>query len=293
MLVEQLALFAQRWHRRRTSYRPAGEPFDPSRYAVEPIEEREAKAYVLLQHYAGSYPVARYRAGLFHKPPFGAARLVGVGVFSVPMNQQVIPCYFPGLPAAAGVELGRFVLDESVPGNGESWTLARMRRLMRGALPEVRAEIAYCDPVERRDETGAFVKRGHVGTIYKASNAVYRGTPVRAGSGSRPMARPSRTGCCRSCGRGRSASAMRCSGCGSAARPDASAASRARRTSAGCRTTAGCSRCGIPATMCSPREIRSDRAGRAGCSLHPRTPCSRSRPARTVCAGGLAAVFEP
>jgi len=33
-LVEQLGLFCQRWHRRRASYRPAGEVFDP-RYAVE------------------------------------------------------------------------------------------------------------------------------------------------------------------------------------------------------------------------------------------------------------------
>lgn len=174
-LVDQLALFSQRWHQRRASYRPAGEPFDPSRYAVELIEEREAKAFVLAQHYSGSYPAARLRAGLFHKEPFGPSRLVGVGVFSVPMNQRVIPSYFPALQAGAGVELGRFVLHDSVPGNGESWTLARMRHLRRAALPEVRAELAYCDPVERRDETGALVKRGHVGTIYKATNARYRG----------------------------------------------------------------------------------------------------------------------
>lgn len=174
-LVDQLALFGQRWRERRASYRPAGEPFDPSRYAVEPIAERDAKAFTLRHHYSGSYPAARFRAGLFHKEPFGQARLVGVGVFSVPMNQRTVPSYFPDLLPSAGVELGRFVLDDSVPGNGESWTIARMRRLRRAALPEVRAEIAYCDPIERRDETGALVKRGHVGTIYQATNAKHRG----------------------------------------------------------------------------------------------------------------------
>ena len=126
--VEQLTLFCQRWDRRRSSYRPAGEPFDPSRCAVEPIEEREAKAFVLAHHYSGSYPAARFRAGVFVKEPFGQARLAGVGVFSVPMNQRVVPAYFPGLAPAQGVELGRFVLAPELAANAESWSLARMRR---------------------------------------------------------------------------------------------------------------------------------------------------------------------
>ena len=48
-------------------------------------------------------------------------------------------------------------------------------RLLRQALPKVRGIVAYCDPIERRDERGELVKRGHVGTIYKAGNALYRG----------------------------------------------------------------------------------------------------------------------
>ena len=86
-----------------------------------------------------------------------------------------MPAYFPGVSAACGVELGRYVLAERLAGNAESWALARMHALLRRALPDVRAVIAYCDPVERRDETGAIVKRGHIGTIYKATNATYRG----------------------------------------------------------------------------------------------------------------------
>ena len=35
--------------------------------------------------------------------------------------------------------------------------------------------LAYCDPVERRDETGLLLERGHVGAIYKATNATFRG----------------------------------------------------------------------------------------------------------------------
>ena len=175
LLIEQLALFGQRWHRRRASYRPAGEPFDPTRCTVVPIEEGDAKHFVLMHHYSGTYPAARFRAGVFVKEPFQRERLAGVGVFSVPMNQRVIPSYFPALAPNEGVELGRFVLDDSLAANAETWALARMRRLLRQALPEVRGIVAYCDPIERRDECGELVKRGHVGTIYKAGNALYRG----------------------------------------------------------------------------------------------------------------------
>lgn len=171
----QLDLHCQRWHQRRSIYRPAGEVFDPKRAGVEPIEERDAKAFVETHHYSGSYPAARFRAGVFVKAPFQKARLAGVGVFSVPMNQRVIPAYFQDLDASQGVELGRFVLEESLAANAESWALARMKRLLREALPAVRGVVAYSDPIERRDEAGVLVKRGHVGTIYKATNAAYRG----------------------------------------------------------------------------------------------------------------------
>lgn len=50
-----------------------------------------------------------------------------------------------------------------------------MKRLLREALPEVRGVLAYSDPLERRNEHGELVKRGHVGTIYAATNAAFRG----------------------------------------------------------------------------------------------------------------------
>ena len=174
-LVEQLGLFCQRWTRKRVSYRPAGEIFDPRYVSVEPIEEREAKAFIEANHYSASYPAARFRAGVLVKEPFRKQVLAGVGVFSVSMNQCLIPSYFAGYAPSEGVELGRFVLADSLAANAESYCLARMHRLLKIALPAVRGVLAYCDPVERRDESGQVVKRGHVGTIYKATNASYRG----------------------------------------------------------------------------------------------------------------------
>lgn len=176
--MRQLEL-CQRWRDRRTSYRPAGELFDASRAAIEPIDDQTAKTFVERHHYSGTYPAARFRAGLFIKEAFGPDRLCGVGVFSVPMNQRVVPAYFQGLQPNEGVELGRFVLLDHVPANAESWSLARMHKQLQAALPVVRGVVAYSDPVERRNEAGELVKRGHVGTIYRATNAAYRGLSSR------------------------------------------------------------------------------------------------------------------
>lgn len=165
----------QRWANRRTSFRPAGELFDPSRASVQPIDDKTAKAFVEQHHYSGSYPAARFRAGVFIKDRFLRERLCGVGVFSVPMNQKVVPAYFDGFDPLEGVELGRFVLHDELAANAESWTISRMHKLLRVALPDVRGVLAYSDPVERIDESGVVTKVGHVGTIYKAVNATFRG----------------------------------------------------------------------------------------------------------------------
>lgn len=162
-----------RWNRRRHGFRPAGEPLVTSRYGVEPIEEAAAKQFIERHHYSGSYPAARYRAGLFEQQPFTPARLVGVAVFSVPMTGAVLTKYL-GDGAAQGIELGRFVLLDDVPGNGESWFLARAFRLVRKDKG-VRGIVSFCDPVPRYDAQGRQTKRSHTGVIYRSHNASYAG----------------------------------------------------------------------------------------------------------------------
>ena len=165
----------QRWRNGRERYRPAGEVFDHRCATVERIDTAMAKVFVEREHYSGSFPAARFNAGLFVKRPFQAERLCGVATFSVPMSQAVIPSLLDGLDPKLGVELGRFVLLDEVEANGESWTLARAFRLLREALPEVKGVVSYCDPVPRTDIHGNQTKPGHIGTIYKAVNATPRG----------------------------------------------------------------------------------------------------------------------
>ncbi len=158
----------QRWRSRRESYRPAGEVIDPRRYEIAAIpDDTSAKAFVREHHYSGTYPAARWRFGLFER----GGRLAGVAVFSHPCHDRVLTNVFP-VAARDAVELGRFVLLDSVAGNGETWFLARCFEQLRH---DVAGVVSFSDPVARATADGRTVHPGHVGTIYQAYNGVYLG----------------------------------------------------------------------------------------------------------------------
>lgn len=161
----------QRWRNGAARYRPAGETIQTSLYEVAEIEsDTEARRFVERHHYSGSYPAARMRVGLYR-----GSDLVGVAVFSQPASQAALVASFPF--ECNGVELGRLVLLDGVPANGESWFMARAFELARGRFDAV---VSHSDPMPRTLASGELVFPGHVGTIYQALNAVYRGiTPRR------------------------------------------------------------------------------------------------------------------
>lgn len=161
----------QRWRDRRDSYRPAGEPIRTSAYEVAEFgSDTVARGFVERHHYSASYPAARFRFGL-HRD----AQLVGVAVFSVPVNEKSL-AVFPGEPIES-IELGRLVLLDDVPANGESWFVARCFEALRSkGLVGV---LSLSDPMPREDVTGRRVFVGHVGTVYQALNGVYLGRATK------------------------------------------------------------------------------------------------------------------
>lgn len=158
----------QRWRDRVSTFRPAGETINPRRYEVAPIEsDGIAKRFVVDHHYAGTYPAARVRVGLYR-----AGELAGVAVFSHPCNDAVLTNVFDA-PALEAIELGRFVLLDDVEGNGETWFLARCFEELRGR--GFRGVVSFSDPIARVAVDGRVVHPGHVGTIYQAHNGRYLG----------------------------------------------------------------------------------------------------------------------
>ncbi|MCC6417000.1 MAG: hypothetical protein IT429_01990 [Gemmataceae bacterium] len=159
---------SQRWWIGRDAYRPPDEPIRTREYDVAELpDDRLARAFVLEHHYAGSYPAARWRFGLFRR-----GVLQGMAVFSHPCNDRVLTSVFPG-SATDSVELGRFVLLDEVPGNGETWMLGRCFRLLR--REGLAGVLAFSDPCRRFNRRGEVVFGGHIGRIYQAHNGVYLG----------------------------------------------------------------------------------------------------------------------
>jgi hypothetical protein len=169
----------QRWDGGRHSFvRTSDGGFDPVRYAVEPLPEASAKAFVISTHYSGTYPAASRRYGLFLLEPTGP-ELVGVAVFGIPAQAKVLTGVFPHLePYVEALELSRFVLEGPrggtvrAPANAESWFLARCFEHL--AAVGVRGIVSFADPV-RRIIDGRTLLDGHCGFIYQASNAVFAG----------------------------------------------------------------------------------------------------------------------
>lgn len=159
----------QRWREGRDSYRPPRETIRTSLYDVEAIaDDQTARTFVKRHHYSRTYPAARFRVGLYR-----LGELAGVAVFSHPCNDRVLTNVFHGLPTLHAVELGRFVLVDEVPGNGETWFLARAFELLRAE--GIRGVVSFSDPVPRTDMRGRRVFPGHLGTIYQAHNARFLG----------------------------------------------------------------------------------------------------------------------
>ena len=188
---------AQRWREHRGVYRPAGEVIVPSHYEVAEIpDDTTPRAFIHEHHYSHTFPSARFRFGLYR----GGA-LVGVAVFSTPMQDKVLDVLPVGAEVrAAGpwmcrsrfgsevtnnrifipgekrdrTELGRLVLLDDVPGNGESWFVTRC---FEALLREhgITGVLSFSDPTPRTDASGRVIFLGHVGNVYQAMSAIYAG----------------------------------------------------------------------------------------------------------------------
>ena len=159
----------QRWCDGRASYRPPMEPIRTAEYEVAEVsDDTTARQFILQHHYAHSYPSARFRVGLYRH-----GELAGVAVFSHPCSNAVLTNVFFEAPVLTTVELGRFVLLDSVAGNGETWFLARSFEILRKHA--IVGVVSFSDPLQRTTASGEVVHMGHVGTIYQAHNGTYLG----------------------------------------------------------------------------------------------------------------------
>lgn len=151
----------QRFTEGRESRRPKGELIKTSAFDVEAIDRELARDFVCTHHYARECGSRSHTFGLYQR-----GNLEGVAVFGALVSMNAHRKVFGTLGTKVGVTLGRFVLVESVPGNAESWFIARCFELLRGR--GVVAVESCADPV-----------RGHCGFIYQATNGRHVGRTRR------------------------------------------------------------------------------------------------------------------
>ncbi len=167
---------SQRWRDRRCHWIPDATEIDPKQLAVDVISTKnQAAPFVRAHHYTASMPVARLSVGLFANAGGGRSELVGVCVFSHPVNNASVPKSAGLADPRTACDLGRLVIDDSQGGNAETFLIARAFRLLRREKPEILSVISYADPVRRVDPDGRVILPGHCGLIYRAANSQYSG----------------------------------------------------------------------------------------------------------------------
>lgn len=136
---------------------------DPRSYAVDVITAAAARLFLAEHHYLPNYPAAILNVGLFCHAPTGKS-LVGVATFATPATNNIIRAHTGLENAQTGTCLARLSLLDQVPGNGESYFVSRAFSILRKEKPHILAVVSYSDEAA-----------GHIGQVYQALSAQYRG----------------------------------------------------------------------------------------------------------------------
>lgn len=159
----------QRFTEGRESRRPAGELIKTAAFdVVKATLAAPATAFVRKHHYSRTHSAPAHPFELYCR-----GTLVGVALFGPPASMNAHRFVFPTLTKDEAVTLGRLVLLDEVPGNGESWFIARCFELLRA--DGIVAVESCADPQPRATVDGRLVFKGHLGTVYCATNGHYVG----------------------------------------------------------------------------------------------------------------------
>ena len=134
-------------------------------YTVKRIPSKQAKEYIREHHYShGCHNGPSPCYGLFDKE-----ELIGVLMFATPCSENVRASVFGENYKDCVTELHRLHILDVTPKNTESWFISRCLKLLKQDKPQIKAVLSFSDATE-----------GHVGTIYKATNAYRLGSTGKA-----------------------------------------------------------------------------------------------------------------
>lgn len=138
--------------------------YDLHKYDVHRIGFKAAREYITKNHYT-------HGCGASASPCYGlfdGFKLIGVLMFACPCSEDVRASLFGEDEKDRVVELHRLHILDVTPKNTESWFISRCLKLLVKDRPQTKGVISFSD-----------LTQGHVGTIYKATNAYRCGQTSR------------------------------------------------------------------------------------------------------------------
>ena len=133
---------------------------DISNYTVRKIPCKEAKEYIIKNHYShGCHNAPSPCYGLFDNE-----NLIGVLMFATPCSENVRASVFGPEYKDSVIELHRLHVLDVTPKNTESWFISHCLKLIKEDKPRVKAVISFSDTTQ-----------GHNGIIYQATNFYFIG----------------------------------------------------------------------------------------------------------------------
>ena len=130
-------------------------------FQVVPTSKDEAEPFIR-KHYIGAWPSGVKRIyGIYQKS--SENRIVGIIIYGVPFH--TVPRFLePEVKYDETIELKRLFIDDIGVKNIESFAIGQSLKLLKMDEPQIKVVITFADDL-----------KGHKGTVYQATNAIYLG----------------------------------------------------------------------------------------------------------------------
>lgn len=142
--------------------------------SIRKINSNIAKDIIVKNHYSHSWTMCSLALGIFYESDeemdfFEDQKedLIGCLVFGNPVGRSTAASLSPHLEIDNVYELTRLFIHDGYGKNIESFCIGQALNYIKRNIPKIKAVISYSDP-----------EQGHVGTIYKATNAIYQGNDI-------------------------------------------------------------------------------------------------------------------
>ena len=144
---------------------------DKSKVSLKKINVNIAKPFVVKNHYSHSWTMCSLAIGIFYSNGkdhdfFDTVddTLIGVMVYGNPVGRSAAASFSESVKLGEVWELTRLVILDGYGKNIESYCIAQSQRFIKKYYPKIKVILSYSD-----------CEQGHLGGIYKATNAYYQG----------------------------------------------------------------------------------------------------------------------